>query len=251
MRIVILTTLYNAQHYIARCINSVKMQSIQDFLMVITDDISTDTSMDIVKREIEIDSRFRLIENTSKMYQPGNYYQVSKMSEIDDEDILVTLDGDDWFPDNKVLERVLSYYESTSCLMSFGQFIQFHGEGSYSVGFTARPSSDDVRNCDWTCSHLRTFKAKVFRAIKEEDLKAPNGNYWEVTGDQAIVYPMIEMCGLDRVHFTEDINYVYNVENVINDFKVNADLQRNYSNLIKAKPKYARGFNQCEQSKNN
>lgn len=239
--IVIMTTLYNAKFYIKRCIESVKIQSVKNFKMIITDDLSTDNSIEIVKENISNDSRFILIENTNKMYQPGNYYQISKLDFINDEDILVTLDGDDWLPDEHVLKRIEDYYEG-GCLMSFGQFIQFEGNEKYTPGFTRMPDFNNLRDSDWVTSHLRTFKAKVFRGIDESDLKAPNGNFWEVTGDQAIIYPMIEMCGPENVHFTQDINYVYNTENEINDYKINTRLQLEYSKMIKNKNKYLRKF---------
>lgn len=237
-----MTTLYNASKYIKRCIDSVKNQTITEFKMIITNDMSTDNSEEIVKDCIKDDNRFILINNFKKMYQPGNYYQISKMSFIDDDDILVTLDGDDWFPDEHTLSRILGYYNNTSCLMTFGQFLEYRGENSYANGFTGPVDFNNIRGSDWTTSHLRTFKAKVFRCISEDDLKAPNGNYWEVTGDQAIIYPMLEMCGSHNVHFTQDINYIYNTENTINDFKVNLELQRHYSLLIKNKLKYEQRF---------
>lgn len=88
-----MTTLYNAERFIGTCVNSIKSQTVP-FHCVITDDLSTDNSVNVVKSLIADDSRFTLIENTKKMYQPGNYYQISKMN-FSDNDIVVTLDGDD------------------------------------------------------------------------------------------------------------------------------------------------------------
>jgi glycosyltransferase involved in cell wall biosynthesis len=210
--------------------------------MIITDDMSSDNSKAIVKDLIKDDPRFILIENQTKFYQPGNYWQISRLPFVDDEDILVTLDGDDWFPDVNALGRVFGYYFRTNFLMSFGQFIQYHGENNYSSGFTCAPDFNNLRGSAWTTSHLRTFKAKVFRKILEEDLRSASGNFWEVTGDQAIIYPMLEMVGKENVYFTNDINYVYNVETDLNDFKVNSGMQQEYANLIRAKQRYLRQF---------
>ena len=66
MKIVITTTLYNAEKYIGKCIESVKTQSFKNFKMVITDDMSTDNSREIVKELIKDDDRFLLIENSKK-----------------------------------------------------------------------------------------------------------------------------------------------------------------------------------------
>lgn len=236
--ITIMTTLYNAENYIGLCIDSMKIQSV-DFHCYITDDMSTDRSVDIVKTAIHNDDRFTLIENKTKFYQPGNYYQISKL-DISDDSIVVTLDGDDWFSDKDVLKRVESYYSNNYTMMSFGQFVSYDGTNYYK-GFTQRPTDlNNIRIQPWTTSHLRTFKMELFRKIKHEDLISPTGNYWEVTGDQAIIFPMIEMCHPDRIHFTHDINMVYNNFNPLNDHKVNLEKQTNYSNLLRQKRKYNR-----------
>lgn len=238
--ITIMTTLYNAEKYIKTCIDSMKIQK-EEFHCYITDDISTDNSVKIVENEIQNDNRFTLIKNTRKMYQPGNYFQISKLN-IPDDSVVVTLDGDDWFSDENVLTRVKSYYSNPRTMMSFGQFVSFDGV-NYSIGFTQKPSSlEHIRHMPWTTSHLRTFKMELFRKIREEDLISPTGNYWEVTGDQAIIFPMIEMCSDDRIHFTNDINMVYNNANPINDHKVNLERQTNYSNILRSKYKYTKVF---------
>ena len=45
----------------------------------ITDDLSTDKTVEKIKEIIKSDNRFVLIENTKKMYQPGNYDQVIQL----------------------------------------------------------------------------------------------------------------------------------------------------------------------------
>lgn len=242
MKLVIMTTLYNASNYIERCILSVKNQKFKKFNMIITDDLSTDNSVQVAEKAIDNDPRFVIIKNSQKMYPPGNYYQISQLPFIQDEDVLITLDGDDWFADDNVLERVFNYYRNTNYLMTFGQFIHYHGPDDLSTGFTRKPDFNNLRGTDWTTSHLKTFKAKVFRKIKIEDLIGPNSQFWETTGDQAVIYPMLEMVGEENVYFTEDINMVYNVETQLNDYKVNFERQQEYSRLIKSKKPYERIF---------
>jgi glycosyltransferase involved in cell wall biosynthesis len=241
-KIVIMTTLYNAEKYIKRCIDSMKIQT-ENFICYITNDLSTDNSQSIVENEIFGDSRFILINNKSKMYQPGNYYQISQINSLSNESNVVTLDGDDWFPDNNVLTRVKSYY-SNRILMAFGQFAEYYNEQDpLGKGFTARPSNpSDIRRLVWSTSHLRTFKLGLFREINRNDLIAPSGNFWECTGDMAIIFPMVEMCNPNLLHFTNDINMIYNSENPINDSKANRNRQREYDVLIRSKPKYHQLF---------
>jgi len=50
---VILTTVYNCENYIDRCISSMMSQSFKDFKCYITDDLSTDNSTTIIKEKIK------------------------------------------------------------------------------------------------------------------------------------------------------------------------------------------------------
>src|SRR5262245_32802106 len=107
----VLTSLYNAVEYIPRCIASLKAQSVEDFRCYILDDVSTAGSGRLAKRFVEGDRRFEVVGNTAKRHQPGNYQQILGRPEIDDEDVIVTVDGDDWLPDRHVFARVLRAYE--------------------------------------------------------------------------------------------------------------------------------------------
>ena len=104
---IIITTLYNAEKYIERCLFSIKTQTFKDFKCYITDDLSTDNSVNLVKNFIKTDDRFILIENSEKLYQPGNYDQVIRNNpDIDNNDVIVEIDGDDWLPDSDALNRI-------------------------------------------------------------------------------------------------------------------------------------------------
>jgi hypothetical protein len=52
-----------------------------------------------------------------------------------------------------------------------------------------------------------------------------------MTGDQAFMYPMLEMAGNKRAKFTPFINYVYNCANPLNETKVNHGKQQLYARL--------------------
>ena len=235
----ILTTCYNAQPYIGKTITSIKAQKNTDWHCYITDDISTDDSVELIKELIKDDNRFTLIVNENKHYQPGNYWQILQHKEINDDDICITVDGDDWLPNHGVLDNVLRYYENPNIWVTCGQFLQWHGSNKFSQGFTTKPSTfESLRKQPWRSSHLRTFKAWLFRRIKEEDLRAPNDNFWEVTGDLSFMYPMLEMAGIERVNYTTEINYIYNVETTLNDFKINLNKQLKYAKLIRDKKPY-------------
>ena len=65
--------LYNAEEYILETLNSVKSQTFQDWDCVISDDKSTDNSVEIVKKFIEGDSRFKLLLNEKHLSVASNW----------------------------------------------------------------------------------------------------------------------------------------------------------------------------------
>ena len=64
----ILTTSYNCEQYIERCLASITSQKNKNFKCYVTDDMSTDNSVIKIKNFIKGDDRFVLIENSVKKY---------------------------------------------------------------------------------------------------------------------------------------------------------------------------------------
>jgi glycosyltransferase involved in cell wall biosynthesis len=233
---IIVTTLYNAENYIEQCIGSIMGQSFKNFKCYITDDLSTDNSVSIVKKLIADDDRFILIENTEKLYQPGNYDQVIRNNKnINDNDVIIEIDGDDWLPNSKTLEKIHQVYQDDNVWITNGSFKYSNGAN----GFSSKQKLDEnLRQSRMTCSHMRTWRAFLWRKINQDDLKDENGEYWKVTGDLAFMFPMLEMSGDEHYKFIEDITYVYNEQNPINDHKVDLGLVNEIANKIRAMKPY-------------
>jgi len=219
MKLIILTTSYNCENYINKCLSSIMSQTYKNFICYITDDMSTDNTVNKIKNFIKNDERFVLIENKSKMYQPGNYDQVIRGDyDVNDTDICVEVDGDDWLPDSKTFQRVVDTYSLGDIWLANGSFKYHDGRPGF-----AQPHKDfvNIRQKVFTLTHLRTWKSFLWRQIKQEDLKDENGDYWSVAGDLSFMFPMVEMSGPEHYKFMSDINYIYNESNPLNDHKVN------------------------------
>ena len=164
---IILTTSYNCEKYIEKSLLSIMSQRFKDFTCYITDDLSTDNTIEVIKKTIAGDDRFILIENFNKMYQPGNYDQVIRWRAINGDEICVEVDGDDWLPNSNVLGLINETYDDKDVWMTSGSFKYSTGAN----GFSVPPSSfDNIRKQNFTLSHLRTWKAWLWNKIKEEDL---------------------------------------------------------------------------------
>ena len=235
---VIVTTVYNCKNYLPLCINSMRSQTFTDFTCYLTDDLSTDGSVKEIESLIEGDNRFKLIKNNTKFYQPGNYDQVIRNnSNIDDNEVIVEIDGDDWLPDRNVLKRINDYYLDPNVWIANGSFKYNNGHRGFS---SPQENFDDLRKSRFTASHIRTWKAFLWRKILVDDLKDDNGIYWKISGDLSFMFPMLEMSGPDHYRFMSEINYVYNDSNPLNDHKVDINLVTEIANKIRQKKKYNR-----------
>jgi hypothetical protein len=121
------------------------------------------------------------------------------------DDIVVCLDGDDWFAHDRVLARVAEMYSDPSVWLTYGSFS--HSDGN-DRRFGASPVKWPPRKTDWTATHLKTFRAALYQHIKLEDLK-PRGEWWDYTADQAMMLPMLEMAGPAHSRFCPEVLYTY------------------------------------------
>jgi hypothetical protein len=95
------------------------------------------------------------------------------------------------------------------------------------------------RQSAWMTSHLRTFKYKLWKNIKEEDILDDNGKVYSMAGDLPVFFPMLEMAE-ERSHFVEEILHVYNRSNPLNEDKVDHPLQLSIEREVRMKPVYPR-----------
>lgn len=98
----IIIPVYNSEKWIEKCISSVLNQTYKDFMLVLVDDMSTDNTLDKIKKFN--DDRILLIKLEEKRYNGGTRnvgIQVPYKS-----DYTLFLDCDDWFYNDKCLELI-------------------------------------------------------------------------------------------------------------------------------------------------
>ena len=155
----------------------------------------------------------------------------------DGEDIIVTIDGDDFLYNDEVLSYLNGVYQDKNVYMTYGQYIPLSGlYGKYCSKI------DNIREYRksglWYASHLRTFKNKLWYKINDADLKDENNRYYKVAGDAAYIYPMLEMCGDKHHKFIDEVLYVYNDLSPMNDMKMNMQEQIRVAESIRNKNVY-------------
>lgn len=235
---------YNCEEWIAKTIESIKTQDYENFECIIIDDISTDSTSEVITDNIKDDSRFTFVKNKEKKYALKNIIDGIGLISKDKEDIIITVDGDDWLYNNKVFSKVVECYEEHKCLITYGCFVEYptgithpYYMSSYNMDVLEKCLFRDV---PWKASHLRTFKKKLFDLIKEEDMIDPaTGKHYDVAWDLVFMYPMLEMAGIRSRHIPE-ILYVYNKENPLSDMYIKEQQQLEIARQVRCKPKYER-----------
>ncbi len=238
---VIIVPFYNVEKYISQCILSIKRQQHDNFKCYLIDDLSTDRTVEIAKQLVDGDSRFELIQNEEKHYALGNIHKALKSPDIEDEDIIILLDGDDWFSTSKALLALNSAYEQ-DCLMTYGSYVlyPFGVLGPEPSKYPEDVIKDNLYREDrWRASHLRTFKYHLWKNVSTKDLKDQNGEFYTMAYDQAIMLPLLEMAR-ERAKYIDSVLHVYNKENPLNVDKLKAQEQARTALDIRKNKRYER-----------
>ena len=238
----IIIPLYNVEKWIKICIRSVRAQSYKNFQCIILDDLSTDKSVEIIRKEIAGDDRFKLTVNNTKAYALRNIYDGINLLNPDEEDIIITVDGDDWLANKNVLQNLNDTYNREECWLTYGSYAEYpkNTRGKFAKKIPQRIiDTNSFRSFEWCTSHLRTFKYHLWNRIDENDLLDSEGKFYRMTWDLAFMFPMLEMSG-NKAFYIKDIMYIYNIDNPLNDHKVDNTYQQLLETQVRNKAKYNR-----------
>jgi len=236
---VVIIPSYNNEKWCIKNLESIINQNHSDFRIIYINDCSIDKTKELVLSYFNKKNIFNsvlFVDNTVRLGALNNLY--TAIHSCKDEEIVVIVDGDDWLYDNNVFSKLNKIYNEKKPLLTYGQFIYLT---TGKVGFCKQYSDDVIqkqnfRYCNWNSSHLKTFKAHLFKKIKKEDLMYKS-KFFDMACDLAFMFPMLEMAR-DKIYFVPDILYVYNNSNPINDFYVNQKRQKFLEKIIKKRPKY-------------
>lgn len=259
-RFVIVSPFHNAD-YLEKCLESVIEQNYKNYIYVAIDDRQEYSYTDKTKRIFELDN-FILIQNDERQFAlKSRVIAVDSIAMshdgIDDEDVIVHLDGDDWFADQDSLSKLAEAY-SDDTLVTYGgavrlqnqQFTEpyMHALSDKQIekrwGRKVGPkypqeviSKRQYRSYPWGACHCRTFKYKLYKEIYRGDFLDNEGEYFKYATDMAVFIPVLEMAG-DRIKYIDDTIYIYNRDtggnNVASQF-INTHANHN---LMRSKPKY-------------
>ncbi len=103
-KVSVITPTYNVEPYIAQCIESVLVQTLEDWELILVDDASTDGTVAVIERYLS-DPRIRLFRNEQNM---GAGYTRNRALENATGEWLAMVDSDDWIAPQR-LERLVEF----------------------------------------------------------------------------------------------------------------------------------------------
>lgn len=242
----ILICSYNNANWVKKNLDSVFCQTYPHYRVLYINDCSTDTTATQVHNYLtdkDIDKKCNIITTTRRHYKLYNmFHAIHKL--CNNNEIIVELDGDDWFLHEKVLENLAQMYKNTNIWMTYGGFVCWPQTFNYLKTTPLTKKEFKTKNIRSTCIKqfcfmaLRSFYAGLFKKIEKKDLMA-SGTFFPCCSDVATMLPMLEMAQERSCCLSEPV-YLYNTNTGSNDFQINRNQQQEIMNTIAQKQQYKR-----------
>jgi glycosyltransferase involved in cell wall biosynthesis len=236
---VVVITSYNNETICEKNLFSVFQQTYKNYRIIFIDDCSKDATFEKVEaltKALNQESRVTLIRNSERNLKLANLYPAYMSCK--DSEIIVCLDGDDWFAHENVLKELNHYYQNPNVWITYGSAIN-HPNYDKKDG---APISDkilqanSIRKNPFEFSMLRSFYAGLFKKIKLKDLLY-QGRFLPSADDFAFMVPMVEMAPTHTL-FIPDILYIINDSNPLRESLTIESLQHKLMKHLKLKEKY-------------
>jgi glycosyltransferase involved in cell wall biosynthesis len=180
LRLKIIMNCGPCESFIGECLTSVRAQTYQTWEAYLTLDPWGDRTFETAVQAASGDPRIHIAKNSTRLYSMRNLIQGIQQSQAAPDDVIVVLDGDDRLATDRALEVI--YPENTT----------------------------DFRNAPWLGTAIRTWKRWLWDLIDDRDFRGSQGEYLQVTEDQAVMLPILEMSGTERARHIPEALMVYN-----------------------------------------
>ncbi len=244
---VVIIPSFNNSLWVEKNLRSVFEQKYDNYRIIYINDGSTDSTFlqvqDLVDSWAE-GYRVEIVNNVTNRGAMENIYRA--VHRCDPDEIVLVLDGDDWFAHDRVLEKLNEIYANPDVWVTWGSYVEYPNYSSYHVANFAQPLPQSVidgrkirqySKNHWCFSQLRTFYAGIFQNVKLRDL-AFEGKFVDAANDVAFFIPVMEMAG-PHVHYVPEILYIWNRATPLNDDKVRGKRQLQIAQTIYRRAPYS------------
>ena len=213
----ILICSYNNAKYVNNNLRSIKSQTYKNYKILYIDDCSDDLTYKIAKKQLSHlfnKNQYNLIKNFERIGSlKSKYVNIHKY--VRDNDILIILDGDDFFYTKYALTYLNFIYKTKKVLCTYGSYINLSGKINFQKKYSSNVIKKKLFRKYFHPSHLRTYYAHVFKKIPKEQFLDSDNNFFMTCEDKATMFPIMEIVG-HRHYFINYFLYCYNDLNPIN-----------------------------------
>lgn len=236
---------YNNEQYAEENIKSLATQDYPHWDMIYINDHSNDKTGRVVEQLVKkygIEDKSYIIHNEARKGATENIYTAAHL--VDPKRVIVLLDGDDMLKGKKVLSKIAKIYKNKKVWLTYGNYETYPKNApGWNPDSCYKFPKEVIQNrrfrqFTWICYPLRTFYAKLFHNIKEQDLKY-KGKFFPVVSDTGMMFPMLEMASDGHIRYVNKSLYIYRINTGINDFFVRKPLMEEVSAHIRSQPPYA------------
>lgn len=201
MKFSILIANYNNGKYFKDCFHSLLSQKYQNWEAVILDDASTDDSMEIIKKMVKNDERFRIYHNETNS---GVGITKSRLIELAKGEICGFVDPDDAILPTAISSSIEIYQKKPDVVLTYSLFIKcdenLKPQKVFNGGKQVINQSPYFFNSPIEIAHFVTFKKKIYNQTEKMDTSM------KIAEDQDLYLKMYEK---GKVYFINEPNYLY------------------------------------------
>ena len=208
MKVSVLIPVFNVEKYISRCLDSVLMQTMQDFEVIAVDDCGSDGSVAILEEYAAKDNRIRLLHhdhNRGLMLARKTAYLEAKG------DYIVFLDSDDYLPAD-ALNKMVDGIERSSSDIFMGAFkLVYKGGVSAAVNneICGEFVSQDILRMLFANKVSHSLCGKIFkRKLFLESTKLPAYEHQTNSEDLMLFYTLVGTLDV-RMTISNECVYIY------------------------------------------
>jgi glycosyltransferase involved in cell wall biosynthesis len=214
----IIVASYNNEEWVEYNLASILNQTYTNYHVMYVDDCSTDKTNELVNSIVGSNDKFTVIKNEVRVGEEAIYNYVRFYETLEDDEICVSMCGDDWLFDEHVLEKLNNFYNERDPWMTYGEFYAYDGSESVVKANPQNTHYPDLihehklyRRDVWRASHLLTFRGFLAKAINLDDIKSmQSGKWYHHAPDLAVAYPCLEMCPKEKIGVVDFPTYVWN-----------------------------------------
>lgn len=241
----IIVPIYNAEKFIKETIETVLNQTINNFELILVDDISTDNSSKIIKEYTKKDSRIKYVKLEKKGLASGarNRGVLEAKGEF-----VCFLDADDLWSKDK-LEKQLLFMKKNNCAFSFTGYEFANNQGIPNGKKVIVPFKINYKQALKNTTIFTSTVMFDMKKIKKEDIYMPNiksedtATWWKILKKGYIAYGLNEVLTLyrrsegtlssNKIEAIKRIWYLYRKQEKLNLFSAIYNFMFYLKNAIK------------------